>query len=775
MESTKPNAQLKEYQNTKSDSPFSFELLNNGSKVQPKSVQVEVEVRENHAQVKVTNNYDAQGSGSLQIRKPDASIPTLVSFTSNNKETKLTSKAFLQEDKKEDDKKDEDKGNKEPESKSYEQDGLAGNFISAENVPLNSTVCFTYLTRLKLEDFVRYTLTLSKELYSNAENNALNVKISNSEGVSNLNVSDESAKVDENNSFSLNNVNSDLTVTYEKANPVSTSVTTYVTKSDKDARLIYLRINPKKLFYEKNSFEPIEVPEHLNYEEAGGIVHYFTLDRSSDMVERLQVALNHFEFWLSSLPSGSFFNVVSYGEDVKFLYEEPQEVNDETTADAIEKVNNMGANMNTRNFDKLLEEFKKLLLNDDYAYSSIANRVYILSDGIIRNSTSAFVSLELVTGMSDIRFYYLGIGKYLDYDVQRGFATEGNGMALGVNADAGGNVDNNDIGAALGEFIMNSLKPYVKQFGVTVNGKKDEIKENADNRTVFSKIRDLDQEIELITKVKATKGLLTLAITFEVYEGTTVEEQLKVNIPEVGDNSQPQNEFIDQLYNYKRALEVERLYSGPLAKCDQLGAAVTEMQGDKKTAKLAVYLNGAIKFTENFDVTMTIDTLKNEVAKKLGHPANSLTFNVKDAPVDFTGSIDQNLGKFEERLDVVKAGGAVAADLDNEILKKAKDGMWEFNQELFGKMGYQPQDWEKIKALATQNNAKLGGGFSDFTGPVTNALFTLYVISYLKAKFPKSVPKFAPIFAKSTAGLVKSLKGFNPGVLNTFPTVVPIS
>ena len=151
--------------------------------------------------------------------------------------------------------------------------------------------------------------------------------------------------------------------------------------------------------------------------------YIFLIDRSKSMYGRIKLACEALKLFLYSLPTGSTFNVCSYGSVHQFMFgERSVEYNDENLQFAIEKISNYGADFGgTRIYEPLNDIFSQSLPADCQQ-----SHIYLLTDGAIWDTEKV---VNLVGSNSSIsqRVHTFGVGHGADEKLIKRVAFKGFG------------------------------------------------------------------------------------------------------------------------------------------------------------------------------------------------------------------------------------------------------------------------------------------------------------------------------------------------------------
>lgn len=214
---------------------------------------------------------------------------------------------------------------------------------------------------------------------------------------------------------------------------------------------------------------------------------------------------------------------------------------------------------------------------------------------------------------------------------------------------------------------------------------------------------------------------------------------------------------------------------------DLCGSGNVVQEGGVQNLFLQLYVDGSAYKSNpvKYQVNSTIETMKGDIAKKVGVPANSLLFTVNGKDIkSWTGSISNRLSDFDEKLEVKKiacCGPSVA--LDKEILSKRKNNIWEFDLSLFtDKIGKTLEEWGQIKSTCVQKNAEsFKGEIGDGEGHKENVLFTMFIIHFLKTNYKNKIADFKMPFMQTTTGLKKIATKYDDNMQKAFEGLVPLA
>ena len=147
----------------------------------------------------------------------------------------------------------------------------------------------------------------------------------------------------------------------------------------------------------------------------------FLLDRSGSMSgDRIIMSKEALVFFLKSLPPDSYFNVVSFGSDFKFLFPESIANSDETLDQALKEIEKYDADMGGTELFRPLERIYKFKAINEYP-----RKIFLLTDGCVYNTKQ--ITNLILQNASHTNVYSLGIGNGCSSELIRETARMGRG------------------------------------------------------------------------------------------------------------------------------------------------------------------------------------------------------------------------------------------------------------------------------------------------------------------------------------------------------------
>ena len=193
-------------------------------------------------------------------------------------------------------------------------------------------------------------------------------------------------------------------------------------------------------------------------EEAEGMGEFiFVLDRSGSMSgNRIEMAKKATVLFLKSLPSNSYFNIVSFGNSTQKMFDR-SEVNSSVTVDqAVQNINSFGADLGGTNiYDPLTQIFNQGLIQ---GYS---RTIFLITDGQVENSN---LVIELIEHNSDkSRVHSFGVGSDFDKLLIINSAKAGKGSWNFIEKTE-------EIGEKVISALIKSITPSVNQWEISLQG-----------------------------------------------------------------------------------------------------------------------------------------------------------------------------------------------------------------------------------------------------------------------------------------------------------------
>ena len=179
--------------------------------------------------------------------------------------------------------------------------------------------------------------------------------------------------------------------------------------------------------------------------------YIFLIDRSGSMGgDRIEMAKEALIYALKSLPPNSFFNIISFGSDHKWLYRGHAESTEKTVEDAINNVKAFKADMGGTN-----------ILQPIYKAMSFPRRknhprtVFLLTDGAVGNTAAVLNCINAYSHCG--RVFALGIGNGCSTELVQGCADRGMGKAAFVT-------DPKDIAGSVISLMTSAVVPVCDDF-----------------------------------------------------------------------------------------------------------------------------------------------------------------------------------------------------------------------------------------------------------------------------------------------------------------------
>ena len=269
------------------------------------------------------------------------------------------------------------------------------------------------------------------------------------------------------------------------------------------------------MLYSKNKIpistsNEIDTNENYNYYEMyqknlinnNPSLFIFIIDQSGSMsgkpIELVREMLN---FFMKSLPKNSFFQIIGFGSNIKFINEKPLIYTEENVNETIEKIQNLEANLGGTN---LFFPLKAIFKEDNYKDINLGRNVFILTDG---ETSAAQRCLNIISKNNDkFRVHSFGIGSSYDKKFIEKCGKLGKGSYNFVN-------DVSNISSVVIQTLNKSLRSYLYDVKFTLK--------NINYEHVYSPINNICYQDEIINYYFIVKDKLNeneLKLDFECYD-----------------------------------------------------------------------------------------------------------------------------------------------------------------------------------------------------------------------------------------------------------------
>ncbi|CAD8171778.1 unnamed protein product [Paramecium octaurelia] len=283
--------------------------------------------------------------------------------------------------------------------------------------------------------------------------------------------------------------------------------------------------------------------------------YIFFIDRSGSMGGvRIQKAKQSLILFLKSLPEDCSFNIISFGSDIRKMFNIPQAYNQQTLNQAIQQVQEMDADLGGTDIFKALVQG---IYDDNYQkikdYPETIN-AFLLTDG--EDSPNRILELVQENQRPETRIYTLGIGNNCsEYLVQR-LAEVGNGKCQLVG-------DNEDINSKVIDLLEDSLTQYLKGFALEHNiDKVSQIIPDPKSITQLKKNQELTLQI-LFSKKHKKENLEFKINCYDPQMNKKISFEVKMNL-----KSSIENEYFHKMAAHRLIRYYEKSVSQQTKKMD---------------------------------------------------------------------------------------------------------------------------------------------------------------------------------------------------------------
>ncbi|OMJ67694.1 hypothetical protein SteCoe_35071 [Stentor coeruleus] len=217
------------------------------------------------------------------------------------------------------------------------------------------------------------------------------------------------------------------------------------------------------------SFVPFTGLENIESQQGTG-EFILLFDRSGSMSgKKISLAIQACIVFLKSLPIGSKFNIVSFGDNYNNMFNTSSDVNEENIEIAVKKTKKFKADMGGTNIKSpLMFIFDK---KTDFRYP---RSIFLLTDGQV-NDTNDVVDIISENSL-DSRVHSIGIGSDVDKDLIIFSAKAGRGSASFVEKVE-------EIGKTVVSALKKAILPCLNNWQVSLSG--EQTPENNDLGNVF--------------------------------------------------------------------------------------------------------------------------------------------------------------------------------------------------------------------------------------------------------------------------------------------------
>ena len=185
--------------------------------------------------------------------------------------------------------------------------------------------------------------------------------------------------------------------------------------------------------------------------------YIFVLDRSGSMQgNRIEMAKQAAKLFINSLPTGSLFNIVSFGGHFEFMYRESQQNTSYFVKNAINKVSCFTANMGGTNIHGPLKQ-----IFSSVPVKGLPRTIFLLTDGQVKFPG---IVIDIISKNSgNCRVHGFGIGEDVDVSLIKKSAKAGKGSASFIT-------NTEDIGKNVIGALQKCIFPCVSQWRIDWNG-----------------------------------------------------------------------------------------------------------------------------------------------------------------------------------------------------------------------------------------------------------------------------------------------------------------
>lgn len=195
----------------------------------------------------------------------------------------------------------------------------------------------------------------------------------------------------------------------------------------------------------------------------------FIVDRSGSMYDKMDTLKSALHLFLASLPIGTYFNIVSFGQSYQFLWESSQVYSEATFETAKKHVDKMDASMGGT---EMYEPIKETV---DRRRKELSTEVLVLTDGEIWHTETLFKYINSAAEEGSVRFFSLGVGASVSHVLVEGISRAGKGYSQLVG-------DGENMQKKVMRMLKASLTPHVNDWSVDWDGKTAQLAAFSDSQ-----------------------------------------------------------------------------------------------------------------------------------------------------------------------------------------------------------------------------------------------------------------------------------------------------
>lgn len=196
----------------------------------------------------------------------------------------------------------------------------------------------------------------------------------------------------------------------------------------------------------------------------------FIVDRSGSMYDKMTTLKSALHLFLASLPIGTYFNIVSFGQSHSFLWESSQAYSEATLNTAKKHVDGMDADMGGT---EMYEPIKETV---DRRKQELRTEVLVLTDGEIWHTEALFKYINNAAEGGNVRFFSLGVGASVSHVLVEGISRAGKGYSQLVG-------DGENMQKKVMRMLKAALTPHVNDWSVDWEGKTAQLTAFSDSQT----------------------------------------------------------------------------------------------------------------------------------------------------------------------------------------------------------------------------------------------------------------------------------------------------
>ncbi|KAF2642943.1 hypothetical protein P280DRAFT_515387 [Massarina eburnea CBS 473.64] len=207
----------------------------------------------------------------------------------------------------------------------------------------------------------------------------------------------------------------------------------------------------------------------------------FIADRSGSMDSNIPTLISALKIFLKSIPIGCMFNICSFGNSPKLLWDKSQVYDQRTLAEATRHVESFDADLGGT------ETLKAVQACIEARHKGMSTELMLLTDGDFWAQQQIFEYVSEETKSGDVRVFPIGIGNAVSSALIEGIARAGRGFAQMV-------AKNEKMDQKIVRMLKGALTPHIMDYRLEVKYQDDSVDSVADSLNLRRRFDDIETE-----------------------------------------------------------------------------------------------------------------------------------------------------------------------------------------------------------------------------------------------------------------------------------------